>query len=197
MSKKKQLKHVDPSWDDRKAMLDQPHMKPLKEWVLSLRERMPGIAVPDFDPCDGGVNARVLLIQNSPAGGAECSKFVSRDNENDHNAARMGACLAESGLSRQCTLLWNRIPWSLNHGFQPELSRATLTQYLKELTELLPRLRTVILVGGEAKRFRTDKDATSILREYRVIDSLMPANYTAHRTLEIVEKFRSALADCS
>lgn len=51
--------------EGRRAMLGDPHVKPLTDYVAKLRKRGPG-EVPDFDPLDGGVNARVLFLFEKP-----------------------------------------------------------------------------------------------------------------------------------
>ena len=48
----------------RKSMLDLPHMAPLKAYAAALRR--PGTEVPDFDPLDGGVAARLLFLLEKP-----------------------------------------------------------------------------------------------------------------------------------
>src|SRR5687768_13788587 len=69
----------------RKLMLDLPHMAPLKAYAARLRR--PGIEVPDFDPLDAGVRARVLFLLEKPGpmtaehGKRTGSGFVSRNND--------------------------------------------------------------------------------------------------------------------
>src|SRR5580700_5316391 len=70
----------------RKAMLDLPHIAPLTAFAAKLRER--GLMeVPDFDPLDGGIHARVLFLFEKPgpmtaAGGNRTgSGFISRNND--------------------------------------------------------------------------------------------------------------------
>ncbi|RYD85746.1 MAG: hypothetical protein EOP84_01405, partial [Verrucomicrobiaceae bacterium] len=45
----------------RREMLTQSHMLPLNEFVSRLR-RQSGVEVPDFDPMDGGVRAKMLFL---------------------------------------------------------------------------------------------------------------------------------------
>lgn len=67
----------------RKAMLHLPHIAPLAEYAERLRMRGLG-EVPDFDPLDGGVEARVLFLFEKPgpmtaeAGKRVGSGFISR-----------------------------------------------------------------------------------------------------------------------
>ena len=50
----------------RRALLDRPHMKPLNEYVAKLRRDRENVEVPDFDPLDGGIDARVLFLFEKP-----------------------------------------------------------------------------------------------------------------------------------
>lgn len=49
----------------RRAMLGDPHINPLTYYVAKLRQSGSN-EVPDFDPLDGGVNARVLFLFEKP-----------------------------------------------------------------------------------------------------------------------------------
>jgi len=48
----------------RRTMLGLPHMVQLKTFAERLRG--PGLEVPDFDPLDGGVEARALFLFEKP-----------------------------------------------------------------------------------------------------------------------------------
>lgn len=50
---------------ERHAMLGRQHMLPLNALVAKLRESDRGY-VPDFDPLDGGTNARLLFLLENP-----------------------------------------------------------------------------------------------------------------------------------
>jgi hypothetical protein len=50
--------------EHRRAMLSFPHMIQLKTFAEKLRR--PGLEVPDFDPVDGGVEARALFLFEKP-----------------------------------------------------------------------------------------------------------------------------------
>src|SRR5271170_2745460 len=49
----------------RRAMLTLPHVAPLVRYTEQLRSR-PGACVPEFDPCDGGIDARILFLFEKP-----------------------------------------------------------------------------------------------------------------------------------
>jgi hypothetical protein len=71
-----------------KAMLTLPHIAPLSAYAAKLRLRG-SVEVPEFDPLDGGVNARILFLFEKPgpmtADGSTFSErsgsgFISRDD---------------------------------------------------------------------------------------------------------------------
>src|ERR1700733_350011 len=72
----------------RRAMLTLPHIAPLTAYAAKLRLRG-AVEVPDFDPLDGGVNARVLFLFEKPgpmtadgsAFSGSGSGFISRNND--------------------------------------------------------------------------------------------------------------------
>jgi hypothetical protein len=140
----------------RRAMLGLPHMIALTSFAEKLRR--PGLQVPDFDPCDGGVEARVLFLLQKPgrmatkagSGKRPGSGFISRDND-DSTAEATFKFMRKAKIPRERTILWNVIPWwDETHavkGSDLKDGRASL----KELIELLlPKLCAVMLVGGKA-----------------------------------------------
>ncbi len=133
----------------RRAMLDAPHMRPILAEIGALRLR-PGAVVPDADPLDGGAGARMLFLLEKPgpmtdpnrAGPRRGSGFVSRDND-DPTAEATWHFMAEAGIPRRMTLIWNVIPWW----------NGTIAIGRGELAQgLLPALRGVVLVGRKAGR---------------------------------------------
>ena len=92
--------------EERRAMLlTEPRVQPLREWCSDLAERR-GVVVPEFDPAEAGIEARVLIFHEVPAGPMidrgkaserPVSGFVSVDND-DQSAANMWSLREESGL---------------------------------------------------------------------------------------------------
>lgn len=140
---------------ERKALLDSPHMQPLTALVDQIRkEKHLGTEVPYFDPCDGGINARVLFLLEAAGPKAVKTTFISRNN-NDETAEKMFSLLKKAGLKRQDTLLWNIVPWYLGTGkkilpAKPEDLKAG-NVYLRKLLPLLKELRAIVLVGKKAR----------------------------------------------
>ena len=77
---------------ERVAARRAPHMLPLTHWVEELRSRR-GV-MPDVDPLDGGIGARLLLLLETPGPGFAPLRFVSRDNPTgtggEHSAVLRG-----------------------------------------------------------------------------------------------------------
>ncbi len=146
------------------ALLDEPHIAPLTQFVRRLRsQRGGGESVPWFDPDEGGVGARILLLLEAPGpratgpGGprpaAEGSGFISCDN-NDQTAANLWALLDQAGVDRREIVTWNIVPWYVGDGtaIRP-VSVADLEEArpaLRELLSLLPEVRVVVLLGRKA-----------------------------------------------
>jgi uracil-DNA glycosylase len=142
----------------RKAMLHHPHIERLTSYAAKLRERGPG-EVPEFDPLDGGVDARVLFLFEKPGpmtaygGKRPGSGFISRNND-DPTAEATFDFMERAGIPRKLTVTWNLIPrWNGTRKITgQELCEGM--KCLQELIGLLPRLRAVVMVGKSAAKAR-------------------------------------------
>lgn len=145
----------------RRAMLDLPHMAPLTAYAAKLRAQNIG-TVPEFDPVDGGTNARLLFLMEKPGPmtddrtptGKIGSGFISRDND-DPTAEAVFNFMRQARIPREETVLWNTIPWwnGSRKITSPELNAGL--QQLNALMDLLPKLTTVVAVGRRATRAKT------------------------------------------
>lgn len=139
----------------RRAALTEPHLAPLR--ILAARiARERGAAVPDPDPLDGGVAARLLLLLETPGPSIGRTGLVSRDNPTG-TAANLGRFLHQAGIARADTLIWNAVPFVIHaEGALNRAPRAVEIRaaepYLAPLLECLPRLRVVVLAGRVAGR---------------------------------------------
>ncbi|KQQ31591.1 uracil-DNA glycosylase [Methylobacterium sp. Leaf123] len=140
--------------DARRAMADAPHVRPLRAFAQAIAAER-GAAVPDPDPLDGGVGARLLLLLETPGPSIGRTGFVSRDNPTG-TAANLFRFLAEAGIARRDTLIWNAVPWvihapgALNRA--PRRSEAAAAApYFAPLLALLPRLAVVVPAGRFAR----------------------------------------------
>jgi uracil-DNA glycosylase len=139
----------------RTALLDAPHIAPL---VAYRREVMQEVgeqkAMPQFDPCDGGVDARALFLLEAPGPKAVGSTFISRNNP-DPTARNMCLLMQQAGIPRAETLLWNIVPWYV--GDETRIRAVTNTDireampHFQKLLQLLPRLEAIVLVGQKAQ----------------------------------------------
>lgn len=139
-------------------MLDLPHMTALKAFAQSLRRR-DGVEVPEFDPMDGGTEARALFLFEKPGPMTSTlsndrksgSGFISRDND-DPTAEAIFKFMQLAGIDRKATLIWNVVPWW--NGTR-KITRQELQDGLSSLRDLLlllPKIGIVVLVGKKAAR---------------------------------------------
>jgi len=138
----------------RYALLKEPHVAPLTAFVAMLREEGLGY-VPDFDPLDGGINARTLFLMEKPGPKTDPSRggsgFISRDND-DPTAAAIFTFMRDARIDRKDTVLWNVIPW-WNETIKiegDEWKRGL--RHVALLLEKLSNLEAVVLVGKKAGR---------------------------------------------
>ncbi|MDE2384545.1 MAG: uracil-DNA glycosylase [Alphaproteobacteria bacterium] len=124
-------------------------MAKLKAFAQNLRSQNLG-EIPEFDPLDGGTNAKVLFLFEKPGPKAFLSGFISRNN-NDPTAEATFCFMQQAGISREQTVIWNVIPgWDGTRKF----SRADLInggEQLKSLIDLITKLRVIVCVGKSAQ----------------------------------------------
>lgn len=141
----------------RREMLGRAHIQPLVRYVERLRRAF-GIEVPDFDPVDGGVNARVLFLMEKPGpmtsgdrAGRAGSGFISRDND-DLSAEATFRFMEAAGIPRTEAVLWNVIPgWNGTRRITPDELRKGVAE-VENLLELLGQVQSIVLVGRKAQR---------------------------------------------
>ncbi len=141
---------------ERRSNLKLPHMLPLAKFARDLRDLNFG-EVPDFDPRDGGAEARFLFLFEKPgpmtatAGRKRRpgSGFISRDND-DPTAEAVFHFMRAAAVPREASLIWNVIPWwnGTRKVTSLELQRGTAAAI--NLVRLVPHLRAIVLVGGRA-----------------------------------------------
>ncbi len=159
---------------ERQAMLSLPHIAPLRDFAIALRERL-GVEVPDFDPADGGTGASLLFLLEKPGPmtsadrtGRVGSGFISLDNDDPSAEAAFGF-MKQAGIPRHKVVMWNVIPgWNGTR----KVTSAELKSGVGEvsaLIQLLPAVGGIVLVGKKARR------AESLLRE-----ADLPLFYSPH-----------------
>lgn len=132
----------------RRAML--PNIAPLTDYVADLRRRNLG-EVPDFDPCDGGIDARVLFLFEKPGRKAAESGFISRNNA-DSTAEAILHFMREAHIPRKSTVIWNVIPWWNSTRKMTAREPRQGAACVKELISLLRNLCAVVMVGRKAEK---------------------------------------------
>lgn len=141
---------------ERAALRTALHVLPLTTFVADLRRRR-GV-VPDVDPLDGGIEARLLLLLETPGPGSAQLRFVSRDNPTG-TAANIRRFCETAGIARTDMVLWNTVPWVIHapgaRNRPPR--RGEIVEGLAELPAflaLLPCLRVAVLAGRVAAEAR-------------------------------------------
>jgi uracil-DNA glycosylase len=190
--------HRDPGEVERKlGLLEEPHVAPLTAFVRRLREELGEESVPWFDPTEAGVEARILLLLQSPGDKAAPptgSGFISPHN-NDQSAENMWGIQREVGIDRRRELVtWNVVPWYVpRKQTLREADFARARPMLGELLGLLPELRVVVLLGEKAalawRRARISA-ALPVLTTWHT--SPLALNYDRSRRGDIVETLREA-----
>jgi uracil-DNA glycosylase len=133
--------------------------EPLERLVADLRAEQGGRDVPGFDPLDGGTEARLLLLLETPGPRiARTGGIVSRDNPTG-TGRNLRHFLAGAGLARADTVIWNAVPWVIHApGARNRAPRAAEVraglQALPRLLDLLPHLRVAVLAGRVAGQAR-------------------------------------------
>lgn len=150
----------------RLLMLNERHVARLTEFKKKLEEAHPALEFPNFDPLDGGEDADILFLFEKPgpmtspakkgsgtSAVKEGSGFISRNND-DPTAAATFDFMRKAGICRKRTIIWNVVPgWNCTR----KVTTAELHEgfkALEDLLKLLPKLRTVVLVGQKAQRAR-------------------------------------------
>lgn len=140
----------------RHRLMDSPHLAPLRHLVAQIAAET-GAAVPDPDPLDGGVQARLLLLLETPGPAIRGTGIVSRDNPTG-TASNLFRFLQAAGIPRAETLIWNAVPWVIHpEGARNRAPRRSeiraAAPYLAPLLLRLPALRVVVLAGRVAGEF--------------------------------------------
>ena len=144
----------------RRERLRESHIAPLTDYVEHLRKTLGcNQEIPYFDPCDGGINAKLLFLLEAPGPKAISSGFISRDNP-DPTARSMTQISSECGIPRQETVSWNVVPWYVgSEGRIRPVTKEEIDagiQALKSLQPLLPNLRVVVLMGRKAQSAKSE-----------------------------------------
>jgi uracil-DNA glycosylase len=131
----------------------------LERLVAALRAEQGGRDVPGFDPLDGGIEARLLLLLETPGPRIRrMSGIVSRDNPTG-TGRNLRRFLDGAGLARADTVIWNAVPWVIHaSGARNRPPRTAEIEAglraLPRLLDLLPCLEVAVLAGRIAGQAR-------------------------------------------
>ena len=137
--------------EERLAALDSAHMQPLnafREHVQLNSDR----DMPNFDPYDGGISARLLILLETPGPSPveRGQRFVSIDNPTG-TAKNLRKALTGAGISRRDIVLWNTVPWvRATRSSIVASERHDGIEQLHGLLPLLPDLKVAVLAGSVA-----------------------------------------------
>ncbi len=190
----------------KRSLLHEPHVAPLTGFVERLRaQHGGGESVPWFDPTEAGVNARILALLEAPgpkATGAEGprprskgSGFISCDND-DPTADHVWHLLHGARIDRATEYAsWNIVPWYVGDGNKIRAAnRKDIDQArpaLRELLDLMPRLRVVMLLGDAAQK---GWRRAGIDRGLEVVNVRHPSPQWLHRYPGARQELRDAFA---
>jgi uracil-DNA glycosylase len=138
--------------DPRLARLDEPHVRPLMDLLGSWETA--GRSFPNIDPMNGGVNAKVLFLQETPGPGAVRTGFVSRSNR-DPTAQNAGKALDQAGFAWTDYLRWNVVPYYISSGRNANASGDQIREaahYAQAFLDVLTKLRVVVFCGLQAQK---------------------------------------------
>ena len=150
-------------------------MNELNEYVRELRNEFPKYYVPDFDPNNGGIHAKVLFLFEKPGPKTDPknkgSGYISQDND-DETARATKYFLEKAGLKRRTIVIWNAIPyWNGTIEITAGERRRNSSKALVKLLKILPKVKKIVLVGKEAENLVSELD----LEDYHIIRSLHPS----------------------
>lgn len=163
-----------------------PAASPLTEWVDRLIESRSSAGlpaeIPYADPLDAGTDARVLIILEAPGPMTNAfnpvpgSGFISSDND-DATAENLWRAREQAGLV-DGVLIWNAVPWYLGPTKRKPwvAEKATGGEILRELTNMLPKLHTVVPLGGHAKETWRRFARPSLGTTMRTVESFHSGN---------------------
>jgi hypothetical protein len=144
----------------------EPRVAPLNAFVDQLRIRRGG-TIPYIDPDWGGVDATILFVLLRPGLRAAESGLLSIENQ-DLTARYMLELLREAAIPIDASAVWNIVPW---YGPRSELVSshhiAEGVLYLNEFMLLLPRLRSLVLIGRVAQSAELSLKMPSGVRVFR------------------------------
>lgn len=188
-------------WLNKRRRIDDSAVAPLNALVRAWRSADTTKSLPWFDPDDGGVRARLLILMESPAPrtlGAAGSGFCSHDNP-DRSNRLLAKLLQASTIPRSDCVKWNMVPWALRDENdrprpprRPDLDLAA--PRLREVLDLTRDVDVVLTLGSAALAgymLAVTADPPAILR--RVLAAPHPSQRNAASSAQSVRRIENAL----
>ncbi len=176
----------------RLLRIDEPHVRSLSDFVRRLRIET-GPAVPWFDPLDGGIGARLLVLMEAPSRKGIQNGFVSVDNPTP-TGRRMREEFAAAGIRRTDLAIWNIVPWYLGDELKARnptsAERRQGTFELRSLLPLFPQLQVVLTLGVPAR-----EGWRSLHLDLAYFAAPHPSNTNLCARPWVLEEFRSTLTE--
>ena len=142
----------------RLSLIGADHVRDLNDLVRRIRrDRSVPKHVPWFDPMDGGVHARCLLLFEAPGPIAVETGFVGQHNP-DRTGRNTWELRYEAGLLNHSIVTWNIVPWFLasedgkSRTHPTAEDREAASTYLIELLSLLSSLSVIVTLGSHASK---------------------------------------------
>jgi uracil-DNA glycosylase len=180
--------------------LNEPHVEPLNSLVRVWRTERATTRIPWFDPDDGGVHARILILMESPApatvsetGGGVCSE----DNVDVSNRT-LSTLRTATGISRSVCVKWNMVPWGINEPGRPVSTPSrsdieTAVPYLLQVLALARSIDVVVTLGNVATAgFMRATAAADARRLYRVVSAPHPSQRNAAARSQALDRISHA-----
>lgn len=155
--------------ENQRARLYEPHVAPITSYIDSLRtlDRW----LPYVAPLHGGIDAPMLTILRDPGKGTRekgGSGMLCVEND-DQSADTQFGLMEQAGLTPADFTPWNAYPWFIGRApTAAEIREASSS--LVGLIDLLPKLKVVMLQGGQAQAaWRIALEAQPDIRDRRLI----------------------------
>lgn len=130
------------------------HVEPLNRFIDELRKEMDDYSVPYIPPMYGGVKARLLSVLRDPGPmtqeSGRGSGFIGMEND-DPTAEALCQYFDVARIPAKEIVPWNAYPWYINCLPTTDQLREG-TAPLKNIIDLMPKLKVVMLHGGVAHR---------------------------------------------
>jgi hypothetical protein len=166
------------------------HARRLNEYVAA--NHISRKSMPYFEPLDGGIEARVLILLESPTRSDPYPRFASRDNRSP-TQVNLKQCVDQSALPRKDSVLWNAYPWLPDefsaHRALPIASTTKGMQALPGVLKMLPNLEVPVLTGSLARH------ASSVIRRYISCIAIIETFYPIPKSLNADKSRRDHIID--